>query len=243
MHHGDLGVLQDLLAARDLRVVQGEADGAGEEDLALGIGDRRRHGAADHVGEGDDAVGLPLREMIGELVAGDARERVLRLEQAEAPGQGEQDRIARRMADDLVDLLELVEIDHDHGRAQAVVLAREGERGLEPVVEELAVRQAREVVVHRVVQQALLGGLASVTSASVPTMRMTSPSEPITGRALRRNQWCGPAAERRRKSCDRRPRRCSMTVEGGPVAVAVEGWIRSSQAEAGPSREPRLRPS
>ena len=36
---------------------------------------------------------------------------------------------------------------------------REGERGVEPVEEQFAVRQAGEVVVHGVVQQALLGGL------------------------------------------------------------------------------------
>ena len=46
-----------------------------------------------------------------------------------------------------------------HGRPEPLVLRREGERRLEPVVEQLAVRQAGQVVVHGVVQQALLGGL------------------------------------------------------------------------------------
>ena len=88
MGHGDLGVAQHLLAPRgDLRIVEGEADGGGEEDLALRIGDRRRDRAADHVGEGDDAVGLALGEQDdGELVARDARQRILRLEQAARGG-------------------------------------------------------------------------------------------------------------------------------------------------------------
>ena len=41
-----------------------------------------------------------------------------------------------------------------------------------------------------------------------------------------------------------RPRRCSMHgVEGGAVAVAVEGVDEVEPAAAGPSRAPRLRPS
>ena len=89
MGHGDLGVAQHLLAPRgDLRIVEGDADGGGEEDLALRIGERGRHHAADHVGEGDDAVGLALGEQDdGEFVARDARQGILRLEQA-ARGDG-----------------------------------------------------------------------------------------------------------------------------------------------------------
>ena len=121
VHHGDLGVLQHLVAARgDLRIVEGEADRGGEEHLALGEGDRRRHRAPDHVGEGDDAVRLALgKQDDGELVAGDARQGVLRLQQAAEPArQGEQDRIAGRIADGFVDLLEPVDVDDQHGRPQ-----------------------------------------------------------------------------------------------------------------------------
>ena len=95
---------------------------------------------------------------------------------------------AEKPTDSLTCLKRSMSMTSTVGRTPSSWLAKV-ERRLEAVVEELAVRQAGEVVVHGVVQQALLGGLrCSVTSASVPTMRMTSPSEPITGRALRRNQ-------------------------------------------------------
>ena len=91
-----------------------------------------------------------------ELVAGEPRQRVLRLEQPSEPArEGEQDRVADRDADRIVDLLEAVEIDHHHGGLDLRVGLGEGEHRFEPVEEQLAVRQAGEVVVHRVVQQAL----------------------------------------------------------------------------------------
>ncbi len=85
---------------------------------------------------------------------------VLRLEQAAEPArQREQDRVADRHADRIVDLLEAVEVDHHHGRADAGVGLGEGEHRLEAVDEKLAIGEAREIVVHRVVQQPLLRGL------------------------------------------------------------------------------------
>ena len=92
-----------------------------------------------------------------ELVAGEPRQRVLRLQQpAEPAREREQDRVADRDADRIVDLLEAVEIDHDHGRPDRRVGLGEGEHRLEPVEEQLAVRQAGQVVVDRIVQQPLL---------------------------------------------------------------------------------------
>ena len=93
-----------------------------------------------------------------ELVAGQPRQRVLRLEDAgQPPRQRQQDGIADRDADGIVDLLEAVEIDHHHGRPQGRHrLGEIGHRG-EPVDEQLAVRQAGQVVVHGVVQQPLFG--------------------------------------------------------------------------------------
>ncbi len=123
------------------------------------IGARER--AAHRVGEGGDARRLALGEQQqAELVAGKARERVLGLEQAtEAAREGEQDRVADRDADGVVDLLEPIEVDHHHGRADGRIGLGERQRGVEPVEEQLAVRQSREVVVHGVVQEPLLGGL------------------------------------------------------------------------------------
>ena len=95
-----------------------------------------------------------------ELIAGQPRQRVLRLEQAAEPARdGEQDRIADRDADRIVDLLEAVEIDHDDRRPDLRIGAGEGEGRLHAVDEQFAVRQAGEIVVHRVEQQPLLGVL------------------------------------------------------------------------------------
>ncbi len=95
-----------------------------------------------------------------ELVAGQPRQRVLRLEQAAEPArQRQQDRIADRDADRIVDLLEAVEVDHHHRRPDRRVDLGERQHGFQPVDEQLAVGQAGEVVVHRVVQQPLLGVL------------------------------------------------------------------------------------
>jgi hypothetical protein len=123
-----------------------------------------------------------------ELVAGEAGQRVLRLEDAgEAARQRQQDRVADGDADGIVDLFEAIEVDHHDGRPQRRHSPGEIRDGIEAVDEQLAVRQAGQVVVHRVVQHALFGVLALGDVVSVPTTRMTSPSEPTTGRALSAN--------------------------------------------------------
>ena len=106
-------------------------------------------------------VGIAFRQQDhGELVAGQPRQRILRLEQpAKPPCQRQQDRIADRDADGIVDLLEAVEIDHHHGGADRRVGLGEGQHAFETIDEELAVRQPGEIVMHCVVQQTLLGGL------------------------------------------------------------------------------------
>ena len=90
---------------------------------------------------------------------------------------------AGRPTDSLICLKRSISSTITVGRTDVVGCAT-GQRGVEPVEEQPAVRQAGEVVVHGVVQDALLRGLTSVTSASVPTTRITSPSEPMTGRAF-----------------------------------------------------------
>ena len=192
VHHGDLRVLQHLFAARARsRLVQHEADRGGEEDLALGEGDRRRDGAADHVGEGDDAVGIALGEQDhGELVAVERGERVLRLEEPPEPArEREQDRVAGREADRVVDLLEAVDVDDEHGRAGPLSswpasVSAASSRSLKSSRFGRPVRLSCTASCRRRSSAVL----ASVTSAIVPTMRMTSPSVPTTGRAFRRNQ-------------------------------------------------------
>ena len=159
--HRKLGVLQHVFLALRLAVGEREPDRGGEQDLAVVEGDRRAQRLADRVGERRDARRLALGEdQQAELVAAEPRQRVLRLQQpAEPARQRQQDRVADRHADRVVHLLEAVEIDHHHGRADGGVGRGEGQRRIEPVEVQFAVRQAGEIVVHGIVQQPLLGGL------------------------------------------------------------------------------------
>ena len=159
--HRKLGILEHLFGAVRLAVGERNAHRGGEEDLAVVERDRRAQRPAQRLGEGDDALGFLLRqEDQRELVAGEPRQRVLRLEQPPEPArERQQDRVADRDADRVVDLLEAVEVDHHHRRLDLRIDLGERQYGLEPVDEQLAVGQAGEIVVHGVVQQPLLGVL------------------------------------------------------------------------------------
>ncbi len=161
--HRDLGVLQHVFAARvHGRIEQGEADRGGQRDFPLREGDGRRQRAPHDIGERDRLLCIRLRhDDGGKLVAVEPGNRVLRLQQAaEAARQGQQDRVAGGQAYGLIDLLEAVDVDADDGRLQPGVALGEGEGRFEPVEEQLLVRQAGQIVVHGIVQQALLGNLA-----------------------------------------------------------------------------------
>ena len=119
--HAHLGVLDHLLGLVLLAVVHGDADRGGEEDFLLAERDRRAQRAAHGFGEGGDPLRLAFGDQQeGELVAGEARQRVLRLEEArQAARDGEQDRVADRDAEAVVDLLEAVDVEHEHRRPRA----------------------------------------------------------------------------------------------------------------------------
>ena len=92
-----------------------------------------------------------MRQQDAELVAAQAGDRVGVAQRALQPrGDLLQQQVAHVMAERVVDLLEVVEIhDHDHG---GVAVAAAGADGLvDPVAEQLAVREAGERVVQRLV--------------------------------------------------------------------------------------------
>ena len=159
--HRKLGILEQFLAAVRLRFRQRDADRDGEKDFALVERDGRPDRLADGLREGNDAVGIPLRhENQTELVSGKPRQRVLRLEQAAQPArQRQQDRVPDRHPDRIIDLFEAVEVHDHHGRADRRIGLAERQQGFEPVDEQMAVRQPREIVVNRIMQQALFGDL------------------------------------------------------------------------------------
>ena len=85
----ELRALQELVPLRRHgRVVPRDPDRAGQEDLALRIGDRRRDGLADEVGQRVDPLLCALgQDDRRELVARDPRQRVLGPEQAADPAR------------------------------------------------------------------------------------------------------------------------------------------------------------
>ena len=97
----------------------------------------------------------------GELIAADARERVLRPEMAlQAAGDRQQQAVADDEPERGVDALELVDVDAEHARAGRLSFAFARITAIAQAVEEqLAVGQARQAVVHGVVQQPLVRAL------------------------------------------------------------------------------------
>ena len=94
----------------------------------------------------------------GELVAAEARHGVLGPQRLlDAGRDGGEQLVAGRVAEAVVDELELVEVEEEH-RDRAAAGAALRQRVLEPVEEEVAVGERREGVVEGVVARALLGG-------------------------------------------------------------------------------------
>ena len=243
-----LGVLDQVLGLDLLlAVVHGDADRGGEEDLLLAERDRRAQRAAHRLGEAGDALRLALGdEQEGELVAGKARQRVLRLEQAgQAPRDGEQDRIADRDAEAVVDLLEAVDVeDEDRGPRRAFRCGARDRRA-QPVDEQLAVGQAGQVVVDGVVQQPLLGSALlgdveqradAAQHLAVGAEHRPRPQVELAVVAVLASAGGNPGAMR--------PRRSSTAVSSVVRKRSRSpGWRISSQSRAGPSSVPRGRPS
>ena len=148
--HGDVGVLEQRLGVLAVLGVERDPDARLDLDADVleleALGDRRAHagrrvervlGAAD-VGEQD-----------GELVAAEAGDRVARPQRrGQALADRAQQQVAVVVAERVVDLLEAVEVDHQHGDGAAFTGGAAG--GLvHAVVEEDAVRQLGHVVVER----------------------------------------------------------------------------------------------
>ena len=86
--HREFGILQHFFGAVRLVVGKRDADRGGEEDFAVIEGDRRAQGAPQRFGKSGDAARLALGQQDQrELVAGNPRQRVLRLEQPSEPAR------------------------------------------------------------------------------------------------------------------------------------------------------------
>ena len=168
--HGDVGVLQQDFRVSLLRGTEGDADAGGEREFA--ILRRQRGGNNDHdvTGETQGIGGIvQALEQDGEFVATEASHRgvgearwslgVVVGVQAGVEAQADlvQDLVADNGADRIVDFLEAVNIDEEHGAGLSWVALGAGEAGLESLEEEAAVGQAGEGIVEQVVLELLLG--------------------------------------------------------------------------------------
>ena len=106
-------------------------------------------------------------EQDGELVAAEAGDRVGRAHRRlEPPRDLLQDRVAGRVAEAVVDGLEVVEVDeHDADRRASATRAHD--RVLDAVGEQRAVGEARDRVVERLVRELVLERLALADVAAV----------------------------------------------------------------------------
>ncbi len=151
--HGDIGALQQRV---DVAAVRGEARHA---DAGLDV-ERQAIGLERQLQRGEDALeglvevvrGLrQLPDEDAELVAAEARDGVAAAQDGlEAPRELDQQEVAVAMPQRVVDLLEAVEVHEQDGELRAVSVG-DADRVLDLLPEARAVRQAREVVVERLV--------------------------------------------------------------------------------------------
>ncbi len=209
--HGQLGIAQHVGRRGRIAVVDGDADGGGERQVAIAEVERRLEGLADLLGGlGDLAGGLFGREDHGELVARNARHGIERAHDAgNAARDGEQDGVGGGVADALLELHEAVDVDEeDGGLGAAGVRARTRARSSRS---RKSWRLGRPVRLSCTAscRRRVRAARSSVTSCSVPTMRLTWPSPPSTGLTRMRKVRNEPSWAARRMSDETLPRRSS----------------------------------
>ena len=164
-----VGVAQNVGGVAGAAVDHRNADRGADDDVV----------AADHVGRadrGDDAAGDRLERIgiglamgdDGEFVAAEAGHQILAAHDAAQPlGDVENELVADVMAERIVDVLEVIEIDVEHGRRRAAG-AHVVDHGFEPLAEIDAVGQAADRIVQGEMAQLpfagpdLLGGAPHV---------------------------------------------------------------------------------
>ena len=155
--HGDVGVAHDRFGGVVAAVGDDDADGGGDDHGAVVDDDGRLQRVEQPLGDLDRAAlaGQPLAQH-RELVAAHARERVALRDQRPEPHRDLAEQlVAALMAERVVDELEAVDVEHEHGD-RAAVAGSECERVVHAVDEQRAVGQARERVVQRPVLDLLL---------------------------------------------------------------------------------------
>ena len=156
--HGDVRVADQLARRRGVATGQRDADAAADVDLAARdrerLGQRGEHAPRHDLGARGAAVG----QVGGELVATEARQDVALAQGAlQPPGGLAQQRVARLVAVAVVDELEAVDVDEEHGGGATATLR---ELALELAGELAAIDESRERIVLSGVRELGLGALA-----------------------------------------------------------------------------------
>ncbi len=175
--HGHVGVAEELVGPPP-GVAHRDADRGPDEQLLAVQHDRATDGFEQRLGDVLGRTHLRAVEQDAELVTTEAGGRVLRSEHLlDARRQGDEELVADGVPEGVVDDLEVVDADEEHGHA-GLVAAREVEGELDPLDELAPVGQGREGVVVRLVAQLrlevaellerLLEGAALEDHAQVP---------------------------------------------------------------------------
>ncbi len=158
--HGALALAKQIFGGFLRAVIHGNADAAGDDEVAPAYLHRRAQRAPDPLGKHGDMAGLGiLGNQDRELQGADARKRVLRRDVPGKPARyGQKHAVVRCEIRGARLVLKRVEIEEKDRRLHVLVLGA-GECGLKPVDEQLSIGQARQPVPDGVVKQALLRAL------------------------------------------------------------------------------------
>jgi hypothetical protein len=167
--HRGVGVADHLVGARvRLRVEHGDAEAAPQRELL--VAGAQRHGQGlEHAlgGVGGLLAGLDVLEQDRELVAAEAGGGVSAANARVEPARHlDQHLVARGVAQGVVDLLEVVEVEEEHG-APATLAARPDDGVAHALGEQRAVGEPGDGVVERLVGELRLEGLALADVAGV----------------------------------------------------------------------------
>ena len=212
---GDVGVAQQVLGR--LAVSDGDPDAGrhGDREGLESLDEERR---AEHLADplGDRLGPVGQRDPLGEdheLVAAQSADRVARPQQADEPaGHGLEEAVARLMAEGVVGILEVVEVDEEGGHRLSVAPGPD-QHPIGPVEDQLPVGQSGEGIVEGAVGEEFLELLAL---GDVPHVGHVA-RRPTAGGA----GWTPPPRRRG-------PAPSLRSIRNSRTAVSDEAWNSAS---------------